>query len=265
MPFQSFRWEHAEVLNEEMELLERLHDSEHPAAQRKSILIQLLDSASPAARGIAFDLYSRISANLRQGDHPMIDSSLNAIVRAAALRELRNPPSEAGEQDSQPRAGANHASALNALLFCVAPEDADLIARALSNEADEQVVEMGIDTAARVLRDAPAHAALVSALLHIAQRKNLPPRARGDAILAVGGVAEDSIEPILTEALADPVLEISAAAAEALLERNPKRHRLTVATTAAGWPTGANLPLSVDEVRRLLTSASASTDGADRD
>ena len=156
-------------------------------------------------------------------------------------------------------------SALDALWFSAVPADAELIARVLVEDADERVLEMGVETAARALRDAPAHAALVSALLHIAQRQDLSSYKRAEAILAIGGAAGDTTEPILTKALSDPVLEISAAAAWALLDRDLERHRSAVAKTAAGWPTGTALPLSVDEVRRLLTSPAASEDSSDQD
>jgi hypothetical protein len=78
-------------------------------------------------------------------------------------------------------------------LFSAVPADAEPIARVLGKEADEQVLEWGVAPAARALRDAPAHAALVSALLHIAQRQDLPSRTREDAILAIGGAARDTI------------------------------------------------------------------------
>jgi hypothetical protein len=53
------------VLDEEMDLLEHLHDTALSFGQRKAVLVQLLGSISPAGRGIAVDYYSNSSANLR--------------------------------------------------------------------------------------------------------------------------------------------------------------------------------------------------------
>lgn len=265
MPFNPEQWEGAEVLDEEMVRLERLHDNALSLEERKVVLVELLDAASPAARGLAFDFYSLTCANLRHGDNPMIDPSINATFHTAALRELANAPSEAGESGRRPRPGANHVSALNALRFTAVAADAEPIARVLGEEADEHVLEFGLWPAVHALRDAPAHAGLVSALLRIVRRPDLAPRTRDDAFLAIAGATGDTVEPILTEALSDPVLEISAAAARALLDRDPRRHRSAVAAAAASWPTEAGLPYSVEEVRRLLASPAGPDDSSDED
>lgn len=63
------------------------------------------------------------------------------------------------------------------------------------------------------------------------------------------------MEPLLVEALTNPELAVSAAAARALLERDLARHRPLVAPIAAAWRAEEFPPFDVHEVRRLLEDA----------
>lgn len=252
MKFQSFYWEGAAVPTEERSAIERLEDAGLPASQQKAALMHLLDSGSTVARGIALDFYSLSNANLRHGSDPMIDTVIDAAARACALRELAEPPYERAEANARPRRGANHASALHALSFNADPADAPLVARVLLENQDDRVLAQGVGAAEPVLRGEPAHPALVDALLQLVRRRSVEPSTRAGAITAIAASAEDAVVSLLVEAVRDPEIAVSAAAARGLLERDLERHRLLVEAIVAAWHTSEFPPFDVHEVRRLL-------------
>ena len=114
----------------------------------------------------------------------------------------------------------------------------------------------GVGLARPVLRGGPAHPELVDVLTQISRRPGVDPGTRMCAIWAIGGVADESVTPLLVASLADPELEVSAAAASCLLARDFERHRPLVVPIAAAWQTGEIPPFYVHEVRRLLEDAS---------
>jgi hypothetical protein len=254
MQFQSFYWEGAAVPDEEHSAIERLEGAESPVSERTAALVHLLGSDSVVARGIALDFYCLSNANLRHGNEPMIDATVDAAARACALRELADPPYERTEANAQPKRGANHASALHALGFNADPADAPLVARALLHNQDDRVLAQGVGAAEPILRGEPAHPALIDALLQLVHRRSLEPSTRAGATAAIAASADDAVVPLLLDAVRDPELAVSAAAARGLLERDLERHRRLVEPIAAAWCTGEFPPFDVHEVRRLLES-----------
>jgi hypothetical protein len=253
MSFQSFYWQGATIPIEELSNVERLGDPDVSASECKAALMHLLGSSSSVARGIALDYYSFANASGRQGHDPLVDDvAIDAAARACALRELSQPPYERIEANAKPKCGANHASALRALWFNADPADAALVARALLENKDERVLETGVGAAEPVLRGEPAHPALFDALLRIANRGDIDPRIRGAAISAIGGASDETVEPLLVQALANPDLAVSASAAHRLLERDLERYRPVVKPVAAAWRTGDSPPFDAHEVRRML-------------
>jgi len=78
-------------------------------------------------------------------------------------------------------------------------------------------------------------------------------RARGRAaIAAIAASADEAVVPLLIEAVRDPELAVSAAAARGLLERDLERHRRLVEPVVAAWRTSEFPPFDVHEVHRLL-------------
>jgi hypothetical protein len=252
MSFLSFYWEGVTLPPDEHSIVDTLGDPEVPVAERKLALLRLLESKNTIVRGIALDHYSMSNASLRQGTAPMLDQAIDTAARACALRELAQPPYERAEANAKPKRGANHASALHALWFNADPSDAPLIARVLVENQDDRVLAPGVGAAEPVLRGEPAHPALVDALLHIVNRRDIDPRVRGEAIAAIGGATDDTVESPLVDALMNPELAVSAAAARTLLERDLERYRSTVGPVAAAWPAVEFPPFDVHEVRRLL-------------
>lgn len=252
MKFQSFYWEGAVVPAEERSAIEVLEDAARPVSEQKAALVRLLGSDSAVARGIALDFYSLSNANLRHGNEPMVDAEIDAAARACALRELAEPPYERAEASARPRRGANHASALHTLSFNADPADAPLVARVLLENQDDRVLAEGVGAAEPVLRGEPAHLALVDALLQLVRQRSVEPSTRAGAITAIAASADDAVVPLLVEAVRDPEIAVSAAAARGLLERDLERHRQLVEPIVAAWHTDEFPPFDVREVHRLL-------------
>lgn len=252
MSFESFYWRVAGLSLADRDELAQLEDERLSIEQRKATLIRMLHSASVALRGIALDFYCLANANLRHGPEPMIDDAVEDAVRASALGELERPPYESTGSTARPRRGANHASALAALANNADPADASVLARVLRENDEESVLHEGVRAAHSVLRGEPAHPELMSILLDIARRAGLDATIRANAITAIGSSGDDAVIPWLIEALGNPEVAVSAAAARGLLERDFKRHRALVEPVAAAWRTGEFPPFDVHEVRRLL-------------
>jgi hypothetical protein len=100
MQLQSYYWKGATVAAADREAMGRLFDIRLPVDQRREALAALLSSDSVVARGIALDFYCISNANLRFGDEPMIDDTIDAAVRASAIRELERPPYERTEAEA---------------------------------------------------------------------------------------------------------------------------------------------------------------------
>lgn len=93
---------------------EALHADGGPWSGPLGPFLTLLRSGDQAAVGIALDTYQQADADSRFGGEPMYGEH-RAEVLQAARELLRQPPSPA---DMSPHmgAGANHASALNAMM-----------------------------------------------------------------------------------------------------------------------------------------------------
>jgi hypothetical protein len=249
----SLDWEGAPVPPDARAAVERLERIELSVEERKAALLELLASDSFVARCLALDFYCRALPDIRWRDVPLIEDALvEDAVRTAALRELAAPPYEHADPEAERRRGANHASALNALQHHANPTDAPLLARVLQECDDPSVLYQGVRAAGLVLRGEPAHPELVGVLSQIASRREVDPETRAGAIGAIGGMADESVTPLLVASLADPELRISVVAARCLLERDIVGHRSLVAPVAAAWPTPEFPPYVVHEVLELL-------------
>jgi hypothetical protein len=249
----SLYWKGAPVPEDDRHAVEQLHDARLPVEQRKAALLGLLASDDVVSRGLALDFCSLLQANRRQGSTPILDDTIDEAVRTCALRELEAPPHERTDPAASLRRGANHASALHALWNNTAAEDAPLLARIFAEHEDEVVLGEATKVAQAALYAEPVvHPDLLAALVRTARRRDLAPEIRGDAIAAIGGGADPTTIPLLVDALQDPELAVSAAAARALLERDLEQHRAFVAPIAAAWRTGEFPPFDVHEVRRLF-------------
>lgn len=250
--FKSFYWKGEELPPDDRLLLEQLEGETFSVAQPRTALIRMLRSDSVVTRGIALDFYCMHIANARYGVEPMIDDAVEEAVRAAAIRELGQPPYVRTDATARPLRGANYASALAALANNGDPADASLLARVLREDNDQLVIQEGVRAAQSVLRDEPPHPELGAVLREIIGRSDLDPEIRADAVTAVGATAGDTAIPWLMEALAASELAVSASAARSLLERDFKRYRRVVEPVAAAWQQGEFPPFDAQEVRRML-------------
>src|SRR5215212_4844252 len=122
MTFNTYYW-HGYVLQDAQ--LERARSTLATSGGRDATgaFELLLRSDEPAAVGIALDHYHYVDASTRHGSGSPF-APYAGSVRARALDMLRQPPIPAGGVTEE---GANHASALGALLNLAEPEDAELI------------------------------------------------------------------------------------------------------------------------------------------
>lgn len=254
MPFHSFFWAGAELPAHVQELVDRIVHGAGSEAARRATLSALLASDSVAARGIALDHYSSLQAQARHGS--VNDDLLDAIgpeVRACALRELAAPPHIRSEPSASPARGANHASAFYALWHLATPEDGEAIASAMAVNDDPTVLEYALGAATKATLGAASVAPRLAEALHsVMTSPSLSLALREPAVRTLGGSRDEHVIPWLEAAVEDPALEISAAAAWALLDRDRERFRNVVEDRVATWPTGRRLPLFAEEVKRLL-------------
>jgi hypothetical protein len=252
--FHSFFWEGARLPADVQEVVDRLVQGAGSEIARRATLSALLASDSVAARGIAFDHYSSLQAQARHGS--VNDELLEAIgpeVRACALRELAAPPHVCSEPGTSLARGANHASAFYALWHLATPADGEAIASAMAVNDDPTVLEYALGAAAKATRGAASVAPQLAEALHrVMTSPSLSLALRERAVRALGGSRDDHVIPWLEAAIENPALEISAAAAWALLDRDAERFRNAVETRVAMWPTGRRLPLFAEEVKRRL-------------
>jgi hypothetical protein len=233
---------------------DRVENVALPIAERRRALHSMVTSVDSVARCVAMDLFTRASADLRHGNQPLVeDGELEAAMRDAAVRELLAPPYLRRDAHATIPRGANHASAFAVVSKDARSEDAVALARALSANADPQVLLEAVKAAEPVLRGEPvAEPELLVALRALWARTDLPEDVRTGAISAVGGADDNVVLTQLMEALRQADLAVSAAAARALLERDRGEYRAVVALVADAWRLPDLPPLDVDEVHQLI-------------
>jgi hypothetical protein len=208
----------------------------------------LISNSRVAARGIALDHFHHDEAIARFGVENVF-GRLRSQVLQTARALLADPPVRKGD-DGASIDGANHASALGALLNLAEPQDADRIADILDARPDHVVLELALQCADTVLGKDAHQTALGGAVRRLAEDPRAPARDRGLALHLV-----DLTEPGLAEQLAlsliqDEDLRLQADAAWLLAERDLARHRRLLEGVVAAWPETA--PYPAFEVRQLL-------------
>jgi hypothetical protein len=218
------------------------------AAARDKVFRTLLRSAVPAAIGTALDHYQYAEAASRYGgENPFASYAPEVLDRAREL--LRQDALGAGEGGAAV-AGANHASALGAMMNLAEPIDADLIARALETPTPE-VREAGLLAAGRALElsDAP-EPRLIQVLADTVLDDTLPSRDRVEALHVLGSAPVPEVIELALRALRTGDLALQAEAALILAERDLDAYRAAIAAVVATWP--ADVPWSATEIRNLL-------------
>jgi hypothetical protein len=243
MSFDSYHWRRATLGTPELERARALVSTTHDRASFEL----LLRSDDTAAVGIALDQYQYGEASSRWGTpNPFAEHSAEVAARARTV--LREPPSLEGDQA---HAGANHASALNALSNLIAPEDADIVAHALAHAQTADLRGAATAAAGRVLEQASnLSAPLIAALEKMIFDDALAPGERIDALSSLACGSSALVTDVLLRVLETPDVKLQAHAALHLLERGQGVHRPAVERVARTWP--AEPPYPADEVLEAL-------------
>ena len=243
MTFDSYHWHGARTGTPELERArERLASSHDRAAFEL-----LLRSGDPVATGVALDQYSYADASTRHGtDNPYDGVSDEVFARAREI--LRGPPSPAS-LGAEP--GANHASALGALLNAAEPEDSELIVRALEQASTANLRFAAAFAAGTALEKSPSpDERLVTALAGILLDETVDRDSRLAAVSALGGARSAAATDALLRATRVADLGLQASAALHLLDRDLHGHRAHVEALARSWP--ADPPYPAGDVLELL-------------
>ncbi|MDX3231509.1 hypothetical protein [Streptomyces sp. ME19-01-6] len=249
--FHSFHWEGCELPSAE---LEQAHDELMAPTEAQAYLRAfrtLLHSGHTVAAGIALDHFQYSGALTRFGGESAVEQ-FGPDVLAVARELLRRPPTP-GDEDTL--AGANHASALNAMMNLAEPADIDLIADALALATNEDVRSAACSAAATALAEAETPSPrLVAALGAVAfdESPDIDMRERTQALHALFEADDPEATALLIRATESSELQLQVQGALGLTTNGRFHdHRERVERLAATWPQDAQYPASL--VREALT------------
>lgn len=246
MTFTSYYWHTAQlgskVLNDARAIL--VGDDR---AQAPTALATLLKSDRLAARGIALDHYHHAEATSRFGVDNPFGRQRDLVVREARSM-LDDPPIIAGTEGAEID-GANHASALGALINLADDTDAGRVADAMLGAPNMTVLELALECAGTVL-DQSHDPALVAATREVVLTETVAAAARGNALHVLAIADPDDARRLATELLRQNDIRLQAEASWLLVAQDLTRYRDLVGEVVAGWPSDA--PYPAFEVRQLL-------------
>jgi len=229
---------------------EELSNPTGETGQRDAFLT-LLRSGVDAAVGIALDHYHYADALCRfGGESPFAPYGQETLERARHL--LRQPPSPA---DASPAtgAGANHASAMTAMLNLAESQDSELIAHALERTENSHVrtaASMAAKTALRRSESLSLSPRLINSLADVVLDGTLPTADRTEALRAFAYAESPAVVDVLVRAVEQRDLGVQVNAAYVLAEQDVSAHRALLERVVSGWPQDA--PYPAGEVRDLL-------------
>jgi hypothetical protein len=247
MTFDTYHWQCVPLRDAELENaraeLASLGDNQVHA------FLRLLRSGSTAAVGSALDHYDYAEMSSRHGaGNPFHPHAGEVLEKARDL--LRQPPLPA-DGSSVDEDGANHASALGAMLNLAEERDAELVAAALLGATGPCVRKAAIMTATTVIeRSAAPGPALVDALRAVVDDDGLPGRERAEALDALGGSNSAATTDVLLRAGDSEDLDVQVGAAWNLAHLDLRQYRPLLERIVATWP--ADVPYPGSEVLDLL-------------
>ncbi|MFJ5817231.1 hypothetical protein ACIQGT_25530 [Streptomyces sp. NPDC093108] len=202
----------------------------------------LLRSGEMPCIGIALDYYRSYEARCRHGFiNPF--TQFDAEVLTCARELLIQPPVTAAHQPEAKEDGANHASALAAIMNLAEFSDADLIADSLHSATTSGVKIGAALAAAGVLEDAD-----VPPLRLIGSLESLIFNTTGiyheysAAISALSESDSEIVDAILLRALEMPLRGVQTQAAITLAERNFPAYQRIINEVTQSWPQNTDYP-----------------------
>ncbi|MFJ2630139.1 hypothetical protein ACIO6T_44290 [Streptomyces sp. NPDC087532] len=202
----------------------------------------LLRSDQTPCVGIALDYYQSYDAMCRHGiENPL--EQFDAEVLTCARQLLRQPPAVAARQPEAKEDGANHASALAAMMNLAELRDADLIAGSLNLATTSEVKIGAALAAASVLEDADVPPLrLVESLESLIFNTMSTHHEYSAAISALSESQSKIVDEILLRAIDMPSIGVQAQAAVALAERDFPAYQRDISRVARSLPQDAEFP-----------------------
>lgn len=207
----------------------------------------LLRSTSMAARGIALENVRWAEAQTRWGvDNPFLKNAKEVLIAARVM--LAGPALELGEQSASFR-GANHASALAALMNLAEPSDAEAVARAIEGNDSVEVWQNAEILLSRLEAD-PPNATLVRLFSARVDDIGRPAEERSSALRRLSEFAPKAAVARALGLLDHPLLEVKVTAAWVLAMEAFEANRQRIAGAVSLWPD--DVPWEGVEVREKL-------------
>lgn len=248
--FHSHYWRHRELTGASARALAELMAPTEPRAYLAAFRT-LLHSDDTVAAGIALDHFQYAEALTRFGRESALDQ-LAPEVLAVARELLRQPPLPA---EGDVGAGANHASALLAMMNLAGPADADLIAAALERATTGDVRQAACRAAGNALHGAEPSRRLIATLGAVAFDERLDVAERTQALSALSEADAPEATELLLRATESTELAVQLVAADGLTRGNRlAEHRDLLVRLAASWPDGDGdgTAWQVRDIRRRL-------------
>lgn len=228
--FHSFHWQGCTL--DDPALSRALAELMNPSGSYLQAFTTLLHSGNTVAAGIALDHFQYSLSLRRHGGSSALEGyEQDALAVARTL--LRQPPSTGASFE-----GANHASALNAMMNLAQPEDADLIADALQRAVGINVRSAACTAAGAALWSSEQPSVrLLDTLAAVAFDDDLYVDDRKEAVSAIGDAACPQATALLIRATESTELELQTQAANELTKRGRlSTHRALLQRLAATWP-----------------------------
>ncbi|MFK0246911.1 hypothetical protein ACIQUM_19605 [Amycolatopsis azurea] len=241
MTFYSYHWHGIHLEDPKLERARTGLASSHDPETTTHTFLTLLRSDRTAAIGIALDNYDYAETSSRHGTGNLFSPYAAEVLEKARLL-LRQPPLPANESGTG-EDGANHASALLAMLNLAEEEDAGPVAAALAGAAGANVRQAAMSTACTVMeRSTTPNHVLVDTLTDIIFDAACAGKQRAAALDALAGSKSGHITDLLLRATEVDDLNVQVSAAYNLAHADLERHRALLERLVSTWPTEVPYP-----------------------
>lgn len=242
MTFNTYYWHGSKLADPSLETAREELNSSQDATSRKNAFLVLLRSDHPAAVGTAFDHYDYAESSSRHGSENIFSGYAPEVLHRA--REILQQPPLPAEVSGAEEDGANHASALGAMLNLAQPEDSELITKALTEQPRNPGVFEAATSVARTSleRSAVPDQLLLDALSRIVFDDASPATDRTTALRALGGARSPQATELIVRASGIDKLKIQTHAAGILAHQDINQHRALLERLVTSWPDDAPYP-----------------------
>jgi uncharacterized protein with PIN domain len=249
MTFDTYHWHGVHLGDAELERARAELASSRDTETLSRAFLTLLRSDRTAAIGAALDHYDYAEMSSRHGTGNPFSPYVAEVLDKARqlLRQSPLPADESGIDED----GANHASALGAMLNLAEEKDAELVATALAGASGASVRAAGMSAACTVMeRSATPNPALADTLTNIVFDAGRPGKQRAAALDALAGSTSDQTTNLLLQATEIDDLDVQISAAYNLAHLDLARYHALLERLVATWP--ADVPYPGSDVLDML-------------